>query len=174
MKIICSQENKSKLNTFISTKNKNIPSSQNQTKNTIDEENDFPNYKLENIKEYVEDIEIKMVREEREREWKRQEEENKKKAILEQVKLEILKNEARLKMKDLDGKMVTFDANGAVININNVNVEKLTVDFYQPKYNIKLILDSKLRKYLIYQLLCLINQRKATQRINSVLTVLFY
>jgi len=105
---------------------------QTQTKNSLIEE-DFPNYKLENIKEYVEDTEIKLVREEREREWKRLEEEKKKKAILEQVKLEILKNEARLKMKDLDGKKVTFDANGAVVNIKNVNIEKLNLDFYQPK-----------------------------------------
>ena len=116
-----------------STKNKNLPDIQNQTISTINDENDFPNYKLENIKDYVEDPEIKLVREEREREWKRLEEENKKKAILEQVKLEILKNEARLKLKDLDGKKVTFDANGDVINIKNVNVEKLGADFYGPK-----------------------------------------
>ncbi len=36
-------------------------------------------------------------------------------------------------MKDLDGKKVTFDSYGAVINIKNINVEKLTVDFFSPK-----------------------------------------
>lgn len=88
---------------------------------------------MDNIKEYVEDPEIKIVREEREKEWRRLEEENKKKDIIEQVKLEILKNEAKLRMKDLDGKKVTFDVNGAVLNIKSVNVEKLNIDFYQPK-----------------------------------------
>jgi len=116
----------------MSTKNKNIINSQLETKNTIMED-DFPNYKLDIIKEYVEDPEIKVIREEREKEWKRLEEENTKKLIIEQVKIEILKNEAKLRMKDLDGKKVTFDANGAVIHIINVNVEKLNNDFYQPR-----------------------------------------
>jgi len=161
------------LNTFLSTKNKNNINSQSQTNNSISEENDFPNYKLENIKEYVEDPEIKLVREEREREWKRFEEENKKKAILEQVKLEILKNEARLRMKDLDGKKVTFDANGAVVNIKNVNIEKLSVDFYQPKYEKIIIIGLKLRINSISQLHYLINLKEAIQRKNSFQMVFF-
>lgn len=156
------------MNTLISKKKQNALNSQSQTKIPIDEENDFPNYKLENIKEYVEDPEIKLVREEREREWKRLEEENNKKAILEQVKLEILKNEARLRNKDLDGKKVTFDSNGAVVNIKNVNVEKLSADFYQPKYYLYFILGLKLRKNLIYLLHCLIDPKRIIRKTNSL------
>lgn len=100
---------------------------------TTIEDPDFINFKLDNIKEYVEDPEIKLVREEREREWKRQEEENKKKMILEQVKLEILKNEQKLKSKELDGRKITFDQNGVVINIKGINLEKLSNDFMQPR-----------------------------------------
>ena len=88
---------------------------------------------MDNIKEFFEDPEIKLVREEREREWKRQEEENKKKAILEQVKLDILRNEQKLKSKELDGRKVTFDSDGIVVNIKGVNMDKLNFDFMLPK-----------------------------------------
>jgi len=97
-------------------------------------EEPFPNYKLENIKDnFVEDPEIKLVREEREREWKRAEEEKQKKATLEIIKAEILKNENRLKSKELDGRKVTFDCDGKVIAIKNVNLDKLANDFLNTK-----------------------------------------
>ena len=105
----------------------------NKTLTSKEEFLNFPNFKLDNIKEYYEDPEIKLVREEREREWKRQEEENKKKMILEQVKLEILKNEQKLKSKELDGRKITFDNNGVLINIKGINMDKLNSDFMQPK-----------------------------------------
>jgi hypothetical protein len=101
---------------------------------SVVEDPEFVNFKLDNFKEYVEDPEIKLVREEREREWKRQEEENKKKMILEQVKLEIVKNEQKLKSKELDGRKVTFDSNGVLLNIKGINMEKLTNDFMHPRY----------------------------------------
>lgn len=97
------------------------------------EEEEFPNYKLDNIKEFFEDPEIKFVREEHEKELKKAEEENKKKAIIEQIKLEIQKNEARLRVKELDGRKITFDCYGNVVNIKNVNHEKLNIEFLQPK-----------------------------------------
>lgn len=103
------------------------------TKTSLKEE-PFPNFKLGNIKDFfVEDPEIKLVREEREREWKRLEDERQKKATLEVIKAEILKNENRLKSKELDGRKITFDLNGAVINIKNVNIEKLGNDFLQAR-----------------------------------------
>ena len=74
-----------------------------------------------------------MVREEREKEWKRLEDDKQKRATLEVIRAEILKNEIRLKSKDIDGRKITFDLNGAVINIKNVNVEKLGNDFLQAK-----------------------------------------
>jgi len=100
------------------------------TKSSLKVEEPFLNFKLENIKDFfVEDPEVKLIREEREREWKRLEEEKQKKATLETIKAEILKNENRLKSKDLDGRKITFDLNGAVINIKNVNIDKLGSDF---------------------------------------------
>lgn len=103
------------------------------TKTSMKEE-PFPNFKLDNIKDFfVEDPEIKQVREEREREWKRLEDERQKKATLEVIKAEILKNENRLKSKELDGRKITFDLNGAVINIKNVNLDKLGNDFLQAR-----------------------------------------
>ena len=53
--------------------------------------------------------------------------------ILEQVKLEILKNEQKLKSKELDGRKITFDNNGVLINIKGINMDKLNSDFMQPK-----------------------------------------
>ena len=108
---------------------KQLTTNQSQTKTSIKEENNFQNYKLDNIKEYYEDPDIKLVREEREREWKRMEEEIQKKVALENVKAEIIRNEARLKSKEIDGRKMTFDSNGAVINIKNVNLDKLGLDF---------------------------------------------
>jgi len=88
---------------------------------------------LENEKEFSEDIQIKLIREEREREWKRKEEDKLKKANLDSIKAEILKNENRLKSKEIDGTKMTFDLNGSVINIKNVNIDNLATEFISTK-----------------------------------------
>jgi hypothetical protein len=102
--------------------------------NTSKEENYiFLNFKLDNIKEFYEDPEIKLVREEREREWKRIEDEKIKKANLDIIMAEIQRNEQRLKSKEVDGKKITFDSDGGVINIKNVITEKLKDEFVLAK-----------------------------------------
>lgn len=88
---------------------------------------------MENEKEFSEDIQIKLIREEREREWKRKEEDKLKKANLDSIKAEILKNENRLKSKEIDGTKMTFDLNGSVINIKNVNIDNLATEFISTK-----------------------------------------
>ena len=105
----------------------------NKTLTSKEEFLNFPNFKLDNIKEYYEDPEIKLVREEREREWKRIEDEKIKKANLDIIMAEILRNEQRLKTKEVDGKKITFDSEGGVINIKNVNTEKLKDEFVLAK-----------------------------------------
>jgi hypothetical protein len=101
----------------------------NKTNISKEETSIFPNFKLDNIKEYYEDPEIKLVREEREREWKRIEDEKIKKANLDIIMAEIQRNEQRLKSKEVDGKKITFDSDGGVINIKNVITEKLKDEF---------------------------------------------
>jgi len=61
------------------------------------------------------------------------EDEKIKKANLDVIKAEILKNENRLKSKELDGRKITFDMNGNVVNIKNVNLDKLSSDFLTTK-----------------------------------------
>ena len=105
----------------------------NKTDTSRAESMNFPNFKLDNIKEYYEDPDIKLVREETEREWKRAEDDIIKKANLDVIMAEILRNEQRLKTKEVDGKKITFDSQGGVINIKSVNAEKLKDEFVTAK-----------------------------------------
>lgn len=116
----------------------------NNNKISLKDDTNFPNFKLDNIKEFTEDPEITLVREEREREWKRIEEEKLKKATLETIKAEILRNENRLKSKEIDGRKITFDVNGGVITIKNVNIERLANEFLQAKYSLAYLINKKL------------------------------
>jgi len=70
-------------------------------------------------------------------------------------------------MKDLDGRKVTFDANGNVVNIKNINLEKLNNDFYQPKYIKTKIIDVKLKKHLTSRQYFLIDLKKVILKIYS-------
>jgi hypothetical protein len=87
-----------------------------------------PQYKIENFKEYIEDPIIKLIREDKEKETKRQQEE-----VIIRVKIEkekeILKYEISRKQKEIDGRKVTFDADGKMLNIKNIVPDKLANDF---------------------------------------------
>lgn len=99
------------------------------TSKYVDKIVDISQHKIPDIKEFVEDPEIKIVREEKEKEWKKREEEVAVKQIIEKEKQAEMKAEIIKNRKEIDGKKFTFDPNGGVIVIKNIVVEKLANDF---------------------------------------------
>ena len=90
---------------------------------------DLPQHKIENIKEFTEDSEIKNIRDEKERDLRRKDEEIILKQKIEKEKQIELKMEINKTKKEIDGKKLTFDVNGNPVSIKTVALEKLALDF---------------------------------------------